>query len=226
MELPGLKFWHKRRFGRPREVIDMKRIAFLVLIAGFLNGCLSPPPLEVAGYTPPGQSAVQVGTVTVSRLLKYSGKIVPVHLAVLADENGSTILLTKAEEKGELSIYLAEDARQALLANLYKTRNLGAETEMVSADSEANVGTVVSSLIPNVQNSIRVSYTIREFGQSWACLLDLSGYDRDTILTAHMGIPSGRRDMSLLLSPDALNELLDLVEQAPNFSPKASMIEE
>ena len=204
----------------------MKKIAFLVLIAGLLSGCLSLPPLEVAGYTPPGQSAEQVGTVAVYRLLKYSGKIEPVHLAVLADENGNTILLTKAEETGELSIYLAEDARQALLANLYKTRKLGTETEMASVDSEANVGTVVSSLIPNVQNSIRVSYVFREYGQSWACLLDLSGYDRATILTAHMGIPEGRRNVSLLLNPDALNELLDLVEQAPHFSPKASMIEE
>lgn len=198
----------------------MKLNSFLSIFALLLGGCVSILPMQSERYAPPGYSVVPVGTISVSRLLKYGGKVAEAELVVQSDEYGNTILSAgEGEEVGGIAIFLDARARQDLLENLGDIRALGALAGGDAALPEKYFDAIASWPVPGVANTVRLAYLGDRFGLPWLCLIEMSGYDRPTVLATVAGRPEGRRELSLLLSPEDVDSLIQLVER---MNPDAS----
>jgi hypothetical protein len=157
----------------------------------------------------------EIGSINVYRLLKYGGKIVDAELVVQIDENGNTVLsLGGKEDAGGIAIYLDVRARQDLLRDLGKIKFAWAQRREGAGLSEQQLDTISSSPIPGVANTVRLSSLPRQYGQQRLCLIEMSGYARSTVLTTVVGKPDERLAVRLLLPPAAVDNLIELAEQA------------
>ena len=192
----------------------MKKFLFLMVSIGFCTGCTVLGPAQQDTYAPPGQPVVAVGTVDVYRTLKYGGRLIEDQLVVKLDDNGHTILLAGEGESDEIAVYLKESARRKLAENLRKIAGLMVLKKGRDPGKQQFSGHITTESIDTVPSSIQMQYSPDNLGTLSVLFLDLSGHDLQVTTASYVSRPGDKRDRKLVLTADAVAELLPLVEQA------------
>jgi hypothetical protein len=192
----------------------MRKIIFILTVICCLYGCAGAGQTERLTPTLPGNLSAQIGIVDVYKKMKYGGSIVEERLAVKVDENGNIALLSGESSSNEVSIFLAADERNELTEKLLLVQKVGDPALRNDSEPTTYIGGVVGNRGCLLSGRIDLRLDFLEYGYSWVCVLKISGYDIFTMVTPHMGTPQNKRDVNLLLPPEAVENLLLLLEKA------------